>query len=117
MIPRSLASARSCQARGGFNLLEMLSIVTIIGILALVILPRMATNSVIAKKNCCYTKKANIEIQTQLWYRTKGAWPATNFSDLGADTTFFPDGFPTCPVDGSAYTLDTTTHHVSGHTH
>ena len=99
------------------SLLEMLAAVTILGILAAVLLPRMGAYGAKAKGNACSVNKANIDVQTQLWYRTKGAWPATNLSDIGANKTYFPDVLPVCPVDGSAYQLDSTTHRVVGHAH
>jgi len=46
----------------------------------------------------------------------KGAWPANDLSDIGADSNYFPDGTPTCPVSGQPYRLDPTTHRVIGHT-
>jgi hypothetical protein len=43
----------------------------------------------------------------------KGAWPALDLTDIGADVNYFPGGLPTNPVDGSAYTVNATTHHVN----
>ena len=42
---------------------------------------------------------------------------AGNLSDIGANSSYFPDGLPICPVDGSSYSIDTTTLRVNGHTH
>ena len=53
----------------------------------------------------------------KLWKRNNGSYPAANLSDIGADTTYFPSGLPVCPVDGTAYTINTTTGLVIGHTH
>lgn len=108
---------RTAVPRGGFNLLELLAVVAIVGVVAAVAIARLAGNSATAKKNACYVIKRNVEVQTQLWYRTKAAWPAANLADIGADLAFFPEGLPTCPVDGSSYTLDAATHRVVGHTH
>lgn len=101
----------------GFSLLELLVVVVVVGALAALSLPRFLGNSATAKKNTCYTLKGNIEMQAQLWYRNKGTWPAANLSDLGADVAYFPEGIPTCPVTGAAYTLDAITHRVTGHSH
>jgi hypothetical protein len=38
-------------------------------------------------------------------------------SNIGADTSYFPVGLPNCPVDGTSYTISTTTGRVTGHTH
>jgi prepilin-type N-terminal cleavage/methylation domain-containing protein len=104
-------------SRHGLNLLEMLVVVVIAGIVAAIVLPRLATRALDARKNSCYVNKGKIEVQTQLWYRNKGSWPATNLSDIAADTAYFPEGLPTCPVDSTAYTIDAATHKVVGHTH
>lgn len=101
----------------GLTLLELLAAITILAILVAIIVPRFGDNAKKAKKNACAVNKGNIEVQSQLWYRTKGSWPTTTLTDIGANTTFFPDGLPACPVDGSPYTLDAVTHRVSGHTH
>ena len=37
--------------------------------------------------------------------------------DIGTVDDYFPDGLPTCPVDGTSYTLDATTHFLVGHDH
>ena len=103
--------------RSALSLLEMLAVVTLLGILAAVVLPRFGDSGKRAKIQACAAQKMNIEVQTQLWFRKKGVWPANNLSDMGADPNFFPELLPTCPVDNTAYTLDTNTHRVSGHNH
>jgi general secretion pathway protein G len=99
------------------SLIEVLAAVSVLGFLAAIALPRFLGNSAAAKRSACYTLKGNIEVQSQLWFRNKGTWPASNLSDIGADATYFPEGLSQCPVDGSAYSLDAATHRVSGHTH
>jgi prepilin-type N-terminal cleavage/methylation domain-containing protein len=103
--------------RSGLSLLELVAAITILGILASIVLPRFGDSAKRAKKEACQTNKLNIEVQAQLWFRKKSAWPSANLSDMGADHNFFPEGLPTCPVDGSTYTIDSTTHRVLGHTH
>ena len=92
-------------------------VVVILGIISLVVLPRLWGGSLDSKRNACYVNKADIEVQAELWHRNKGSWPAANLSDMGADEAYFPDGLPSCPVDGTAYVLDGTTHQVIGHDH
>jgi general secretion pathway protein G len=104
-------------SRRGVSLAELLAVAVLIGILAAVALTRLNANSADGRKKTCYVNKGEIEVQVQLWYRNKNAWPATNLSDLGADAAYFPSGLPTCPVDGSAYTIDPSTHKVVGHDH
>lgn len=101
----------------GLSLLEILAVVTIIGVLAVIVIPRFANHSDRAKAKACHVNKGNIETQTQLWLRNKGRWPASDLSDIGAHPDYFPDGLPTCPVDGGSYVLDRTTQRVRGHQH
>ena len=89
----------------------------ILAILAALIVPRVSTYRTNGNRYACYANKGDIELQVKLWKRNKGTYPAANLSDIGADTTYFPQGLPVCPVDGTAYTINTTTGHVTGHTH
>lgn len=100
-----------------FSLIEVMAALTILGILAAVIVPRLSNHQISAKKSACYANKGDIELQVKLWKRNKASLPTANLSDIGADTTYFPGGLPVCPVDGTAYTIDTTTGRVTGHTH
>lgn len=108
---------RGAGKRAGLSLLELLAVVVLVSVIAAVALPRFLNRSSAAKKNACYTLKRNIEVQAQLWYRTKGSWPAANLSDIGANAAYFPEGLPVCPVDGSAYTFDSSSRQVVGHVH
>ncbi|MBM3999563.1 MAG: prepilin-type N-terminal cleavage/methylation domain-containing protein [Planctomycetes bacterium] len=112
MIRRPPAARRSA-----FSLMEMLAVVTILGVLAALIVPRFTGQAKAARKNACDVNRGNIEVQCQLWYRNKGAWPAAALSDIGADPKYFPDRIPACPVDSTAYTIDRSTGRVVGHSH
>src|SRR5687768_12073005 len=103
--------------RAGFSLVEMLAVVLILGIVAGLSLPTIWPHATSGKKNSCYVNKGEINLQVQLWYRNQGTWPANDLSDIAADTAYFPQGLPQCPVDGTTYTLNGTTHEVTGHTH
>ncbi len=100
--------------RNAFSLLELLAVVTILGIIALVVVPRITTSSVTAKENACFQNKAEINSAVERYYFDNGSLPA----NIGAvnTTTYFPDGIPTCPVAGTAYALGATTKRVTGHT-
>jgi type II secretory pathway pseudopilin PulG len=97
--------------------MELMAALAILGILAAMIVPRLSTQQVSAKKSGCYANKGDIELQVKLWKRTKSSYPAADLSDIGSDTSYFPGGLPICPVDGTAYTINTTTGRVTGHTH
>ena len=110
-------NCRAVRARCGVSLLELTMVTILLGIIAWVALPRLLENSLDSKKNTCYMHVRDIEVQAELWYRDYGAWPAVDLSDIRADGYYFPDGLPSCPVDGTSYTLDGTTHRVTGHGH
>ena len=100
-----------------FTLLEILAVVAILGVVAALALSRFTDSFSAAQVNSCHVNKGEIELQVQRWYRTKQAAPAANLATIGADANYFPAGLPTCPVDGTAYTINTTTLRVVGHTH
>ena len=106
-----------CFCKRGFSLLEVLAVVTLIGIIAMIVVPRLMTRSDATKAISCFATKGIIEVQAELWFRNKGVAPAANLSDIMAAPAYFPDGAVTCPVDGTAYQIDTTTMRVNGHTH
>ncbi|NOY43191.1 MAG: type II secretion system protein [Planctomycetes bacterium] len=104
---------RKRNKKGGFSLLELLAVVTILGIIAAIIVPRVTTSSDTAKQRVRDHQKATINAAVERWYVDKGSWPAVNLSDIGADVNYFPDGIPPNPVDNSAYTLNATTYRVN----
>ncbi len=105
-----------CKGRRGFSLLELLAVVTIIGIIASLVIYRIAPGVDFAKTSSCSHNRAEINSAIERWYVDKNSWPASDLSDLGADVNYFPAGLPVCPVTGNSYTLDATTKRVSGHT-
>jgi general secretion pathway protein G len=99
--------------RNGFSLMELLAVVTILGIIAAIIVPRVTVSSDTAKQKVNSHNKATINAAVERWYIETGAWPANDLSDIGADTDYFPDGIPTNPVSGAAYSLNAATHRVN----
>lgn len=100
-----------------FSLMELMAVLAILGVLAAVIVPRLASHQDKGKKSACCASKGDIELQVKLWKRNNSTFPAANLSDIGADVGYFPGGLPVCPVDGTSYTINTTTGRVTGHTH
>jgi len=92
--------------RGGVSLMEVLAVVTILGIIAAIIVPRVTVSSDTAKAKVNAHNKATINASVERYYIENGSWPAADLTDIGADVNYFPDGIPTNPVDNSAYTLN-----------
>jgi general secretion pathway protein G len=101
--------------RAAFSLMELLAVVTILGIIAAMVLPRVVVSTEKSKEATCHHTRAEINITVEQYYLHTGAWPANDLSDIAADPDYFPDGLPTCPTSGAAYRLDPTTHRVVGH--
>jgi competence protein ComGC len=107
---------RSTKSARAFSLLELLSIVALLGVVALVLVPRLTGGGAPAKSAACKTNRGDIEVQVELWRHNTGSLPATNLSNIGTDLTYFPSGLPICPVDSSAYTIDSNGR-IVGHNH
>jgi prepilin-type N-terminal cleavage/methylation domain-containing protein len=101
----------------GFTLLEILIAVAIVGILAAIVLARLSLTGLETKKKMCAQYIAQINVQVERWYFDKGEWPQSDLSDIASDPNYFPEGFPTCPVDGSSYQLDDASKRVAAHSH
>jgi general secretion pathway protein G len=107
--------SRLPETRVAFSLMELLAVVTILGIIAALIVPRVTSGTDTAKIKTCDHNHTEINITVEQYFMNTGNWPANDLSDIGADINYFPDGLPTCPVTGAAYRLDPTTHRVVGH--
>lgn len=103
--------------RTAYTLLELITVVTLIGIVAAIVVTHVTSESSNAKISSCQAYKGDIEIQAEIWMHNEGKWPVTNLSNIGASSEYFPEGLPTCPVDGSSYTINTSTGRVIGHNH
>ena len=98
---------------GGFSLLELLAVVTILGIIAAVIIPRVTVSTATAKQKVRDDHKMAINSAVEQFQMNTGNWPANNLSDIGTNPNYFPEGLPVNPVDGAPYTLNATTHRVN----
>src|SRR4051812_852831 len=117
MGPCIMQRHRSSCRDMAFSLTELMAVMVILGVLAILVVPRVSSHQDTAKRAACYANQGDIELQVKLWKRANGSYPAANLSDIGANTSYFPSSVPVCPVDGTAYTINTTTGLVIGHTH
>lgn len=99
--------------RKGFSLLELLAVVTILGVIAAVVVPRISTSKLSAQEGVNKQNISEINSAVERWYFNKGTWPKSNLSDIGSDVEYFPDGVPRNPVTEKKYTLDNATHRVN----
>jgi type II secretory pathway pseudopilin PulG len=97
------------------SLLELLAVVTIIAIIASIIVPRVGFHGFSAKQKAClqYRRTLNSAVEKYMFDHES---PPVQLSDL-ENGDYFSDSIPLCPVDHTAYTIDPTTHRISGHDH
>ena len=107
---------RTRHNRRALNLVELLAVVAVLAVVTSLIVVRTSWSTVASKSAACKAIRGDIEIQAELWRHNTGGWPATSLSNIGADVNYFPAGVPACPVDGSAYTIDSSGR-VVGHNH
>ncbi len=98
--------------RSAFSLLELLAVVTLLGIIAAILVPRVIGSSSTAKSKVRDHHEATINAAVERYFVDNNAWPANDLSDIGGNSNYFPNGIPVNPVDGSAYTLNAATHRV-----
>lgn len=102
----------------GFSLLELLAVVTILGIIAAMVVPRISTSKSDAQTRVHAQNKAEINSAVERYYIDNGTWPATDLSNMLPTSTppqynYLPSGIPINPLTGTAnYTIDATSHRV-----
>ena len=95
------------RSRKGFTLVELMIVVLILGALAAIAIPRIIGGAAAARANACATNIDLLNSQLELYFSNTGGYPAT-LAILTADTDYFPDGAPVCPVTGAVYTATLT---------
>jgi type II secretory pathway pseudopilin PulG len=91
--------------------MELLVVVTILGVLALLIVPRISVTALTAEQRVDEQNRALVNTAIERYYIAEGEWPA-DLNAIGSDPDYFPDGIPVSPLTGDAYTMDAVTHRV-----
>jgi general secretion pathway protein G len=94
--------------RLGFSLIELLLVITILGILAALVIPRIQAPADTAKVKVRTHQIAELNTLIETYYVQVGSWP-TVLTDLVPN--YLPDGVPVDPSGGS-YSINGTSHRV-----
>ncbi len=105
---------RRCTYSAGFTLLEMLAVVTILGIIAAMAISRVSAQALDAKKKCCLQYKGDLNAAIEHFHFDNGAYPA-QLSDMEGGA--YAETIPNCPVNNSPYSIDSITNRIQGHNH
>jgi type II secretion system protein G len=104
----------------GFTLVEILMVVIILGLIAALVIPRIANTKAEAEEKACISNQANLNAALQRYKFDNGSYPDHDtYADLAADTNFvgpYVDDVPDCPGSGTM-SYDKTAGTVSCDTH
>ena len=106
------------QSRSGFSLIEILVVVSIIGILLAIILPRYEKSLFYGKQKVHQTEREMINAQIALYYLNNDVYPSgmsadsdwedydsSNTAISGSHTRYFPEGVPSVCNQGTAWSI------------
>jgi len=95
---------RNNKKKSGFSLLELLAVVTILGIIAAIIVPRVSVSRDAANQSVEAHQIATLNAAVERYNFDTGAFPAT-LAEAAFVAGYVPGGAPT-PPSGGAYTLN-----------
>jgi len=100
----------------GFTLIELMLVVILISILGAIVIPRYSMSTKRAKVQACEIQRSIINKQVEAFFFVEATWPMDSLADIKSNTSYFPDGVPTCPVDLTSYILAPSPNkRVTGH--
>jgi prepilin-type N-terminal cleavage/methylation domain-containing protein len=91
--------------RRGFSLVEILIVISIIGLLSIVVLASLAEARAKSRDNARVSDLKQIELALALYREANGSYPATASLQSGLVPTFLPR-LPADPRSGSQYTYN-----------
>ncbi len=94
---------RRWNKKSGFSLLELLAVVTILGIIAAIIVPRVSVSTANANTQVRAHQIATLNAAMERYYVDTGAFPAT-LAEAAFVSGYVPEGVPT-PAGGGTYTI------------
>jgi len=94
----------------GFSLLELLAVVTIMGIIAAVVVPRMTASTTTAKVNGELQYRSDLNNALERYYFDIGSYPA-DLDTLYTDG-YYPTAIPNNPVTNVPFEIDPATNRV-----
>lgn len=98
-----------------FSFVELSIVLLILGVLAMIALPKIMEGATIARINACKTNVNTMNRQIIMYYQNENQWPE-NFDDLTNDPNYFPIGKPECPF-GQPYTAHGSNRWIFDHNH
>jgi general secretion pathway protein G len=105
---------RNSALNRGLSLLELMLVVVLISIIASIVMVRISESSDTAKCKACLHNRAELNSAIERYGVSNSSYP-TALTDLVAPD-YFPQGIPVCPVTGGAYSMNSTTYRIDGHT-
>lgn len=84
----------------GFTLVELMIVILILGALTFVVVPRISNSSQEAKEEACTANRNSMDRQIEMYFVQEGAYPNA-LSDVTENESYFPDGPPVCPLEGT----------------
>lgn len=89
----------------GFTLIEIMIVVLIIGILLAIAIPNFITARKTSQMKSCIANLKQIDAAKEQWAMDGHADAPVEANLVGADGYIKGTALPTCPKDGSAYTI------------